>query len=252
MKFFAPLLLSLLLVTGCTVADGRAGADGSPSPASMAAQDLIDRARNSVESLSNDKDLAGIRELLPRAKGVMVFPNLVKGGFLVGAQGGEGVVLIRQPDGNWGNPAFYNMIGGSLGLQIGVESTETLFLIMTDQGLDNLVKNRFKLGADVSVALGPLGAGIGASKSALDLAADMIVFAKSSGLFTGGAFNGAGITVREELNQAYYGTADAAPAAILRGQSFDNANAEGLRAALNLQRSTPNPKAVPIVPVESF
>ncbi len=251
MKYICALFLALSLLTGCSIADRQTAADGTPSQASLAAQELIDRARSSVETLSNDKDLAGVAELLPKAKGVMIFPKLVKGGFIIGAQGGEGVVLIRDANGQWSNPAFYNMIGGSFGLQIGVESTEALFLVMTDKGLENILKNQFKLGADVSVALGPVGAGLGASKSAFDLAADMIVYAKTSGLYTGGAFNGTGITVRDDLNEAYYQT-KTEPATILKTNDLSNPGADRLRAALNLSRDVPNPKAVPIVPVESY
>ena len=241
------LLLPLLFVSACSSTEDVSAVDRSTE---VTAEQLVDKSRSTVETIANDKDFAGVKELLPRAKGVLIFPQLVRAGFIVGGEGGRGVVLKRNPDGSWSYPAFYNTVGGCLGLQIGVESAEALFLIMTDKAMNAVVRNQFRLGADVSVALGPVGAGLGAGKSSLDLAADMYVYSKNTGLFTGGALKGTIITVRDDLNKAYYGRLSA-PKDILNSNEYMNMQAEGLRAALSLQQSS-NPKAVPLTPVEQY
>ncbi len=209
------------------------------------AQDIVDRSRNTVETISSEHDFVGIKDLISKAKGVLIFPQLVRGGFFVGGEGGVGVVMIRQADGSWGYPAFYNLVGGSLGLQIGVESTETLFLIMTQKGLNSIIKNQFKLGADVSVAVGPLGGGLGASKSSPDFASDMYVYSKATGLFGGGALKGGIITVREDLNKAYY-SSDASAKDILTDKRFNNSGADRLRSALSLDQPSDSDDTTPI------
>jgi lipid-binding SYLF domain-containing protein len=217
----------------------------------IAAQELVTRAKMTVETIYNNKDFVAVKDVAARAKGIMIFPQLVKAGFLVGGEGGKGVVLAKQEDGSWSYPAFYNMVGGSIGLQIGVESSEIVFLIMNQKAMDAVVKNQFKLGADVSVALGPFGAGLGADKSSPNLAADMYVYSKGTGLFTGGAFKGAIITKRDDLNTAYYNR-EAQPHDILFGKDFMNSNADELRSALAQEPPVNNQRAVPITPVQQY
>ncbi len=240
---------AFLWLTGC-VTTNTDTAQSESEKNQLSAQEIVSRSRTSVEAIVNSPDFTGVRGLLAQAKGVMVFPKLVKGAFLVGGEGGTGIVLVRQADGSWGYPAFYNMVGGSFGLQIGVESAETLFLIMTQKGLDSVLKNQFKLGADVSIALGPIGAGLGAAKTAPDLASDVYVYAKASGLFGGGAFKGAIISKRDDLNNAYYLT-ETTPRQILTENQFNNGNADDLRAALSMEPILNN-KAVPLTPVHQY
>lgn len=263
LKKFLALSAILLSVTACAMFDDNRGtvasndeqttAESVPTPSTekqLAAQEVVDRSETTVQTLASEKDFPGIRDLIGKAKGVMVFPKLVKAGFLIGGEGGVGTLLIRQEDGSWSNPAFYNMVGGSFGLQIGVESSETMFLIMTQKGLDSILKNQVKLGADVSVALGPVGAGIGASKTAVDLASDIYAYSKSSGLYGGGAFKGAVITVRDDLNHAYY-EETATAQSILQNTGYPASGADGLRAALALEPVLNN-KAVPLTPVHQY
>lgn len=237
--------LCALILASCSSTESVSAVDDTTE---VAAQQLVDRSRATAESILSEKDFAAVRDLMPKAKGVLIFPQLVKAGFIFGGEGGKGIAVKRNPDGSWGYPAFYNMVGGSVGLQIGIESTEIMFLVMTDKAMNALLKNQFKVGADVSVALGPVGAGLGTAKSSPDLAADMYAYSKNTGLFTGGALKGTVITVRDDLNKAYYGRI-ATPRDILSEPDFVNTQADGLRAALNMEQSY-NPKAVPVTPVE--
>ena len=248
------LVCALMLSVAVACANNFSSAESSANQQDIDqihAQDIIDHAHSSAESILGNKDFVGIKDLMAKSKGVLIFPKLVRGGFLLGGEGGVGVVLARQADGSFGYPAFYNMVGGSFGLQVGVESSETLFLIMTQKGLDSIIKNQFKLGADVSVALGPIGSGLGASKTATGLASDIYAYSKASGLYGGGSFKGAIISVREDLNKAYY-AADAMPRDILIDGKFNNYGADSLRAALALENPANGSKAAPLVPVEQF
>ena len=249
---FSMILAVLLMVSGCvTDNSGTTTSNNESEVRQLAAQEIVDRARTAVETISTDKDFVGIRELIAQSKGVLIFPKLVKAGFFVGGEGGVGVVMVRLADGSWGYPAFYNMVGGSIGLQVGVASTEGLFLVMTDNGLNSIIKNQFKLGADVSVALGPVGSGLGEGKTSADFASDIYGYSKETVLYGGGGFKGSVITARDDLNEAYY-NGGATARAILDGGNFSNSGADALRAMMALENANSNPKSVPIVPVEQY
>ncbi len=259
--FFAPVIALSLLLSACGGDwPSFSASDTSETPQLSSSEQqsrvlqsrqLVSRSQNTAEAILGSVDFKGVEELLPLAKGVMIFPNLVKAGFIVGGEGGVGTVLVRRDDGSWSYPAFYNMVGGSVGLQVGVESSEVLFLVMTQAGINALINNQFKLGADVSMALGPIGAGLGAGKSSADFATDIYVYSKASGLYGGGALKGAIITARPDLNQAFYGS-PASSDQILSSPHYVHSDAEGLRAALSGYSSQQPHNASPITPVEQF
>jgi lipid-binding SYLF domain-containing protein len=197
-------------------------------------QELVDRAKITVDALRSDQNMGkAINDLLPKARAVMVFPNLFKAGFILGGEGGSGVLLVRGADGTWSAPAFFGMGSGSIGLQIGAQSSEVIFLIMTDGGLRKVLNNSMKLGADASIAVGPVGAGIEASTTA-NFRQDIYAYSKTSGLFGGGAFEGSVLTPREEWNRAYYGNGATTRAVTIERQ-FTNYGADTLRSALAVQ-----------------
>lgn len=194
-------------------------------------QELVDRAKITVDSLRNEENMKEpINSLLARAKGVMIFPNLFKAGFILGGEGGSGVLLIKGSDGSWSSPAFFGMGSGSIGLQIGAQSSEVMFIIMTDGGLRKILNNSMKLGADAGVAVGPIGAGIEAATT-VNLRQDIYAYSKASGLYGGGTFEGSVLSPREEWNRAYYGNG-ATTRAITVDRQFENASANALKAAL--------------------
>lgn len=196
-------------------------------------QEIIEKARLTAESMLADPNHPTLRQYLPRARGVMVFPSLLKGGFVIGAEGGTGVLLARGKDGAWSYPAFYTVGAASVGLQVGFQDSQVIFLIMTERGLRAIMHTEVKLGADASIAAGPVGTGVeGATTTAFN--ADIVSFAKTSGLFAGLSFEGAVVKGRDSHNISYYGRGATAQA-ILVDQSFSNREADGLRRALTLR-----------------
>jgi lipid-binding SYLF domain-containing protein len=201
----------------------------APALAQQDQQDIVEKSRIALNALRNDPDHPSLNTALGRAKAVLIIPSLLKAGFLVGGEGGSGVLLVRQPDGSWSPPAFYTMASGSIGLQVGVQDSEVLFTVMTDKGLKQVMQNQFKLGADASIALGPIGGGVEAATT-LNMGADIYAFSRSKGAFAGGSFEGSFIKARDEWNKLYYGQAVTADD-IVAGK-VSNAGADQLRQAL--------------------
>ena len=191
------------------------------------AQGTVDKARVTLSGFMRDKDYDWLREHIKTAKGVLVYPQVLKAGFIFGGSGGTGVLLTRDDKtGDWSNPAFYTLGSVSFGLQIGGEAAEVVLLVMSQKGVDSLLTSKFKLGGDTSIALGPVGAGAKA-----DVTADFISFAKSKGLYAGLNLDGSYIDVREGLNKAYYGK-EATPVDIFVKKSVSNKGADPLREEL--------------------
>jgi lipid-binding SYLF domain-containing protein len=194
-------------------------------------QDLIDHAASTVQILKREENFREpIASLLSRARAVLVFPSLFKAGFILGAQGGSGVLTVKGQDGQWGPPAFFSLGSGSIGLQIGAQASEVMFIIMTQGGLDKLLNGSIKVGADASVAVGPVGAGIQAATTA-NMRADIYAYSRAQGLFVGGAFEGSVLNVREEWNRAYYGV-DATARGIAVERRVNNPGTQRLQDAL--------------------
>ncbi len=195
-----------------------------------AEQEIVEKARLAVDSIRRDNDFPVFVQLLRRAKAALVVPSLVKAGFILGGEGGSGVLLTRDANGNWSYPAFYTLGSGSIGLQIGVQDAEVVFVIMTDKGLDQILKNQFKMGADASLAVGPVGAGVAAGTT-LAFGADMYSFAKARGLFGGASFDGTVIHPRNDYNRKYYGQ-NVTGREIVMAHKVSNHAADALRKSL--------------------
>jgi len=193
---------------------------------------LVDKARVTLKDFMSDPNFIWLHEHIRDAKGVLVFPQVIKGGFIFGASGGSGVLLVRdEKTGDWSEPAFYTMGSGTFGLQIGGEAAQVVMLAMSQRAIDSLFSSSFKLGGDVSVAFGPVGAGAKAGADIPSVTGDFISFAKSKGLYAGLNLEGAVVGVRDSLNHAYYGK-DVRPADIIVGHKVYNSGAEQLRAIL--------------------
>ena len=148
-----------------------------------------------------DKGVPG--DILDKAFCVAVFPQVIKAGFIVGGRGGRGVASCRTKTG-WSAPAFFDIKGGSFGLQIGAQATDFVLLFMTDDGLNSLLKNKFEMGADASVAAGPVGRQVGAATD-LKLNAQILSYSRSKGLFAGLELKGTVITLDEGDMKGAYG-----------------------------------------------
>ncbi len=197
------VFLAVLMVVSLTVPAVAGGAKGMTEDSQRSIQ-AVEKARMTLDSFMNDEHMGAFRDLLKDAKGVLIVPEMLKGAFVVGASGGSGVLLVRdEKTGQWTGPAFYTIGGGSFGLQIGGQASEVILLAMTERGVNSLLANSFKLGADTGVAAGPVGIGVAASTA--NLSADILTFSRSKGLYGGISLDGAVVAVRGDWNDAYYG-----------------------------------------------
>ncbi len=219
----AGICLALVLALGMV-------ATATPAAALSDEQEIVERARLSFLKLIADPEFNQLPYYVGKAKGLLIFPELVKGGFIVGGEGGSGVLVVRSETLGWSYPAFYTIAAGSIGLQIGGQVAEAVFTVMSDKAVDAILDNQFKFGGEVSVAVGPIGQGLEASTTT-NLDADIYQFAKTAGLFGGLSLEGAGILKRDSYNEGYYG-AGATPYAITIEGRFSNPNAQSLRDAL--------------------
>ena len=142
-------------------------------------------------------------QLLSRAYGVAVIPNVVKAAFGLGARRGKGILVVRQDDNSWSNPAFVTITGGSVGWQIGAQSTDIILVFKTRKGVDGIENGRLTLGADASVAAGPVGRHTEVATD-LEFKAEVYSYSRSRGLFAGVALEGAGVTMDRKANAAFY------------------------------------------------
>jgi lipid-binding SYLF domain-containing protein len=193
-------------------------------------QALVDQATLTVNEILGDPNFKDGIEMLRKARAVMVIPRKFRAGFIIGGEGGGGVLLGRDGSGSWSSPAFFGTGAGSVGLQIGVQDSQVLMLIMNDKALNAVLDSQFKFGADASIAVATIGAGIaGATTGALG--ADIFTISKTRGLFAGAALEGTVLSSRSEWNKAYFGR-DVSARQIVIGAEVHNPAADGLRAAL--------------------
>lgn len=193
-------------------------------------QELIEKSRLTFEKLITSIEFGELPGYTKQAKAVMIFPELYKGGFILGAEGGRGILAVRN-SGGWSQPAFYTLAAGSLGLQIGGQVSEVVLTIMSDKALNAVIGDQLKFGGDMSIAVGPIGKGIGADTTT-NFQADVYSFAKTAGLFGGVSFEGAGILKDDKWNAAYYGEG-AYPRGIVLEGKFRNPNTQGLLNSLS-------------------
>jgi lipid-binding SYLF domain-containing protein len=203
-------------------------------PAAAAAatdqQNLVDEARITLDHLKTDKEFGDAQNMLHRARAVLIVPNLVKAGFFLGGEGGDGVMLAHNRNG-WSDPAFYTLGSASFGLQIGIQAAEVVMLVMTDKALTALQQDEFKFGAQAGLAVVTLGASAQAASSTALNSADIIVWASASGAYAGITLEGSIVKPRDSYNEAYYGR-PLSPRQILSSASVRAAGAESLRRAL--------------------
>lgn len=148
--------------------------------------------------------------LLSRAYAVAVVPNVYKAAFGFGARRGKGIIVVRQDDNSWSNPAFITLTGGSVGWQAGVQSTDIILVFKTRKGVDGIENGRLTLGADASVAAGPLGRQTGVATD-IEFKAEVYSYSRNRGLFAGIALEGAGVTMDRKANAAFYGSSGMTP-----------------------------------------
>lgn len=189
-------------------------------------QELVDKAKMTFQKFVADPDIGWGPEQAKNVKAVLIVPQLLRGAFIFGGAGGSGVLLVRgEKKDAWSNPAFYNMGSASFGLQIGGDASELVLLVMTQAGVDTFLTTSFKLGGDVSVAAGPVGAGAKGQTSLRS--ADILAYSIAKGVFAGISLEGAGVDVSKKSNEAYYGDGTR-PTDILVTHTAKNPKAAGL------------------------
>ncbi|MDJ0896766.1 MAG: YSC84-related protein [Alphaproteobacteria bacterium] len=196
---------------------------------------IIDDALQTVRKLKSDPKIPGFQKLLNRAKAVLIFPEVLRAGFVIGGQGGSGVLLVRHGDQlgaeSWSYPSFHTMGAGSIGLQLGVEAQEIILIIQDYDALLAIINNHFKIGGDISVAAGSFGTGQGGAITS-NFDADVISFSTAQGAFVGASIQGAVITPSNDNNYDYYGPGARSRTITIKRQ-FANAGADNLRQALS-------------------
>ena len=183
-----------------------------PSAADAATREekRVADAADVVDQLSRIPEKSIPPNLLSRAYAVAVVPNVVRAAFGLGARRGKGVLVVRQDDNSWSNPAFVTLTGGSVGWQVGAESTDVILVFKTRKGIDGIANGKLTLGANASVAAGPLGRQTSAATD-LEFKAEVYSYSRSRGLFAGIALEGAGVTMDRKANAAFYGSTSMTP-----------------------------------------
>ena len=176
----------------------------------VAAQgDEAKRIRDSITVLSeliDAADKAIPKSVLQNAQGVAVFPSLLKGGIIIGGQRGKGVISARKAKGEWSSPGFLTITGGSFGAQIGGQAVDLVLIVNNQRGLEQLVSNQFKVGADASVAAGPVGRDAGVATD-IQMRAQIFSYSRTRGIFAGVTINGSTISQDRDANERFYGLA---------------------------------------------
>jgi lipid-binding SYLF domain-containing protein len=189
-----------------------------------AQQDFVDAARLTFNDFMRAESMSWVRDHLHEARGLLIIPSLLRGGFIFGGAGGRGVLIVKDSKtGQWSQPAFYSIGSFSFGLLIGGEAAEVLMLIRTQKAVDKFLASSFKFGGDLALTVGPVGAG---AKS--NIMADIYSFALSKGLYGGVSMDGSVISTRDDWNTAYYGRA-VTPTDILVLNTVSNPGSAELR-----------------------
>lgn len=196
-----------------------------------AVEDLVIRARISLENIWNNPQTGPfVKRQMKNARAVIIVPRLLKGGFIIGGEGGSGLMLARGEDDRWSYPAFVTVGSASFGLQFGGEASEVLFLIMTGKGLQAILRDQVKIGGELNGAIGPTGSGFDASITS-NLKIDILSYSIAEGAFIGAGIEGTVILPRERFNREYYGKNVTPEAIVLKGE-VGNPQADDLRGLL--------------------
>jgi lipid-binding SYLF domain-containing protein len=174
----------------------------------VAQQDQADRIRRSItvfEEIMQAPDKAVPNIYLKKAEAIVVLPGTIKGGFGAGVHRGHGILSVRDPKTNtWSPPAFMTLTGGSFGAQIGVEEVDIVLIVLNQRGIENLLRNQFKIGADAAVAAGPVGRDAEASTD-IQMRAQILSYSRTRGLFAGATLKGSALTSDGNANTDFYG-----------------------------------------------
>jgi lipid-binding SYLF domain-containing protein len=174
----------------------------------------VDTATEILQDLRRIPETAIPPQLLASAYAVAVIPSVIKAGFILGGTYGKGILVVRRADGQWSNPAFVQLTGGSLGFQAGAQSTDFVLVFKTQRGLEGISRGKITLGGEASIAAGPVGRQATASTD-LQMQTEIYSYARSRGFFAGVSLQGAALSMDRKANQAYYEDTTVSAARIL-------------------------------------
>lgn len=203
----------------------------NPAAAATPQEEKLADATDVLDQLLRIPEQTVPPALLSSAYAVAVIPDVIKVGFLLGARRGKGVLVVRQGDNAWSNPAFVTLTGGSFGWQAGAQSTDVILVFKTRKGVDNIENGKLTLGGDASIAAGPVGRSTSAATD-LQLEAEVYSYSRSRGLFAGVSLEGSSIAMDHRANAAFYGSPSITPSQIFAASG----NAAPAAAANFVQR----------------
>jgi lipid-binding SYLF domain-containing protein len=229
---------SLLLAAGLL-------AVAAPTPAGIVEDARADEASRVLGEILRIPEESIPTNLLQDARAIAVIPNVVKAGFVVGGRRGRGLIAVRTREGTWSHPSFITLTGGSVGFQAGVQSADVILVFRSERGVDSIVGGKFTLGADASVAAGPVGRSAQASTDER-LKAEILSYSRARGLFAGVALDGTRLAIDNKSNQATYGPGNTARA-IFEGRAGNGTDAVvGFRDKLEESTVRQGPDAAPV------
>jgi lipid-binding SYLF domain-containing protein len=211
-----------------------------PAAPAHAQSDQADRIRESrtvFEEIMAAPDRAIPASVLEKAEAIAVFPSTLKGGFIVGGHRGRGVLSVRHRDnGTWSAPAFLSLTGASFGAQIGGQAVDIVLVLMNRRGVENLLRNQFKIGGDASAAVGPVGRSAEAATD-VQMRAEILSYSRARGLFAGVSLNGSSIREDRDSNEDFYGQRFQTRQIVLDGQAKTPQSAEAVEQWLTTLRT---------------
>ncbi len=186
----------------------------APALAANTLDRRIDAATEVLEQMTQMPEQGVPSHLLSSAYAVAVIPNVIKAGFMLGGSYGEGILVVRQPDGRWSNPAFINIGAASIGWQVGAQSSDIVLVFKSRKGVDSIESGKLTLGGDANIAAGPVGRSTSAATDG-QLRAEIYSYARNRGLFAGVSLQGAWLRMDNKANFAYYDSGQGTAAQIL-------------------------------------
>ena len=168
----------------------------------LEAKQILQSSELSLKKLIANSDLKNLKKFLKDSRAILIFPKVYEGGFIFGAKGGNGLLIIRRGNNKFSGPFFFSIGGVSVGLQVGAKSGKVVMTVMTNRGLKSILKERVKLGVDIDAAL--ISQGVGYSAESTPRLADVYSFSDNSGLFLGGSLEGTYLQPRNDINDAFH------------------------------------------------
>ena len=224
MKYFFAACVSLLIISSASLATIKSERSDEVK--------RLGRASEVFTEIMNTPDKGIPGDLLDKAACVVIVPGLKKGALGIGGKFGKGIVMCRKPDHSWTAPLFITIEGGSVGLQIGFSQTDVVLLVMNNKGMDKLIGDKFTLGADASIAAGPVGRSASAQTD-VKLDAEILGYSRSKGLFAGVSLDGATLRSDKDDNRDFYGKEMDPRAILMDGTVPMPPEARALAAALS-------------------